>query len=484
MNTASSASLSAPERVQYHSGSSVPIDSIGLLVAALDWCWIYLLGLAIDYLYHFVIKAEPQYSLSLLGPSLAIATLYTVFAKGADLYRASNLMRSRWQAGRTLIVWTLSFVMLPALALTFKVNTLFSRGELLLFYANGLWITVVVRMMVADASSRIIATHALALRRVVVIGTSEEIFRNDVLSALEDYGHTIVRAFPIDLGNADNSSLAIKATMSDIVAYVRRVAPDELLLTIPWDQPELIAAVESELRILPLPVKLLPDTRIARFLSRPLFDLGPAAAIELQRAPINAVQRVTKQLTDRALALVGVALVVPLMVIVAIAIRLESPGPILFRQKRMGFNGEPFLIYKFRTMSTLDDGPTVLQAERNDKRVTTLGRLIRRLSIDELPQLLNVIRGEMSLIGPRPHALAHDDKYSRMIDTYAIRHKMKPGITGWAQVNGFRGETRDLHMMEERVAHDLWYIEYWSFWLDIRILFLTVFRVLRSPNAY
>jgi putative colanic acid biosynthesis UDP-glucose lipid carrier transferase len=135
-------------------------------------------------------------------------------------------------------------------------------------------------------------------------------------------------------------------------------------------------------------------------------------------------------------------------------------------------------------MSTLDDGPVIVQATENDRRVTHLGALLRKLSIDELPQLLNVLRGEMSLVGPRPHALAHDNEYDRLIATYAIRHKMKPGITGWAQVNGFRGETPEIGMMERRVESDLWYVESWSLWLDIRILLLTVVRVLRSDNAF
>jgi undecaprenyl-phosphate glucose phosphotransferase len=167
-----------------------------------------------------------------------------------------------------------------------------------------------------------------------------------------------------------------------------------------------------------------------------------------------------------------------------LAIRLESSGPAMFLQTRIGFNGRPFRIYKFRTMSTCEDGQRIVQATRNDKRITHLGGLLRKLSIDEIPQLLNVLRGEMSLVGPRPHAVAHDNEYDQLIATYAIRHKMKPGITGWAQVNGFRGETPEIRMMKQRVESDILYIEYWSLWLDIRILFLTVIRVLRSDAAY
>jgi exopolysaccharide biosynthesis polyprenyl glycosylphosphotransferase len=187
---------------------------------------------------------------------------------------------------------------------------------------------------------------------------------------------------------------------------------------------------------------------------------------------------------DQVLAIVGLLVLMPLFVIIAVAIRLESKGPAFFMQSRVGFNGRAFRIYKFRTMSTQEDGPVVVQAKKNDARVTRLGGILRRLSIDEVPQLLNVLRGDMSLVGPRPHALAHDNEYDDLIATYAIRHKIKPGITGWAQVNGFRGETPELGMMKQRVENDIWYIEYWSLWLDIRILVLTMARVVKSPNAY
>jgi putative colanic acid biosynthesis UDP-glucose lipid carrier transferase len=219
-------------------------------------------------------------------------------------------------------------------------------------------------------------------------------------------------------------------------------------------------------------------------LDRPLFELGPTKAIELQRAPLSAVQRTLKQGMDRILAAMSLVALMPFFAVISAAIRLESSGPALFLQTRTGFNGRPFRIFKFRTMSTLDDGLVIVQATKNDMRVTHLGKLLRKLSIDEVPQLLNVLRGEMSLVGPRPHALAHDNEYDRLIATYAIRHKMKPGITGWAQVNGFRGETPEIGMMKRRVESDLWYIEYWSLWLDIRILLVTVVRVLRPNNVY
>ena len=174
----------------------------------------------------------------------------------------------------------------------------------------------------------------------------------------------------------------------------------------------------------------------------------------------------------------------PLFAAVAILIRLESTGPLIFRQHRKGFNGREFTIFKFRTMNVLEDGRIIPQARRNDPRVTGIGRIFRATSIDELPQLINVLRGHMSLVGPRPHAVAHDDGYTKLIANYAFRQHVKPGLTGWAQVNGFRGETARLELMERRVDCDLWYIRNWSFWLDLRILILTGFELVRRHNAY
>ena len=174
----------------------------------------------------------------------------------------------------------------------------------------------------------------------------------------------------------------------------------------------------------------------------------------------------------------------PLLAAVSVLIKLESPGPLIFRQRRKGFNGREFTIFKFRTMKVLEDGSVIHQACRNDPRVTHVGRILRATSIDEMPQLINVLRGQMSLVGPRPHAIAHDDGYTKLIANYAFRQHVKPGLTGWAQIHGFRGETSRLELMERRVDHDLWYFKNWSFWLDLRIIASTVVELLRRRNAY
>jgi exopolysaccharide biosynthesis polyprenyl glycosylphosphotransferase len=288
---------------------------------------------------------------------------------------------------------------------------------------------------------------------------------------------------PDEAASGEAGSL-VTERMNEVVDYARSSAVDEIVLALPWASSDLIDRAEAALQVLPIPVKLVPDAHVARFFDRPLFEFGPTKAVELQRAPLTAAQRVLKQSLDFCLAAVGLILLLPMLGVLALAIRMETPGPALFFQSRIGFNGRAFRIFKLRTMSTLDDGPDVRQARPDDPRVTPLGRLLRALSIDEIPQLLNVLRGEMSLIGPRPHALAHDDEYGRLIASYAIRRKIKPGLTGWAQVNGCRGETPSVEIMQNRIEHDLWYIEYWSFWLDFRIALMTIVQLLRPRNVY
>jgi putative colanic acid biosynthesis UDP-glucose lipid carrier transferase len=201
----------------------------------------------------------------------------------------------------------------------------------------------------------------------------------------------------------------------------------------------------------------------------------------IQRLGLTPIERAIKRALDLIVSIAAVVFCLPLFLIVAMAIILDSRGPVIFRQRRSGFNGKEFIIFKFRTMRVLEDGPVVTQACRDDRRVTYIGKFLRRSSLDELPQLFNVLRGDMSLVGPRPHALAHDDHYRVQIAGYACRHYVKPGITGWAQVNGLRGETASLEQMADRVKLDRWYISNWSLGLDLNILLRTCFEVLRDP---
>ena len=204
----------------------------------------------------------------------------------------------------------------------------------------------------------------------------------------------------------------------------------------------------------------------------------------MTRPPLSRLKQLEKRVFDIVVAGGALIALSPLLAFVALVIRMESPGPALFRQTRYGFNQEPFLIYKFRTMRSMENGANIVQAKRNDPRVTRIGAYLRKYSIDELPQLINVLKGEMSIVGPRPHALAHDQRYVDRLDRYARRHNVKPGITGWAQVHGHRGEIQDDKAMQARLDCDLYYVDNGSLWLDIKIVAMTAFSSKAHRNAY
>ncbi len=272
-------------------------------------------------------------------------------------------------------------------------------------------------------------------------------------------------------------------SLERLLAAVRASGAQEIHLICPRRSLAECRAILSQLRKVPLPVRLVADAGQAELLGCRLVRLHGAFAFEIQRAPLNGFDRALKRSLDIAGSLALCVLLAPLLFAVGVLIRLTSSGPVLFRQTRRGLNGRTFEIYKFRTMIVQEDGPYVVQARRNDPRVTPFGALLRRSSIDELPQLINVLRGEMSLIGPRPHAMVHDHDFAGRVADYALRQHVKPGITGLAQVNGYRGETTTPEAIDRRVEFDLRYIEGWSLWLDLWIIVRTVQAVIRPKNA-
>ena len=285
--------------------------------------------------------------------------------------------------------------------------------------------------------------------------------------------------------NGDMST-DLRDTIEEIIAIARDPCArvEELFLVMGPGRDQHIDSILTALRVLPLPVRLIPDQLTSRLLERSITQVGRIWTAELQRAPLTAPERAVKKAFDVAVASTALMLLSPLMLLLAVLIKLDSKGPVLFTQTRNGFNGQTFRIFKFRSMTVQEDAAVIRQAVRNDPRVTRVGRWLRRTSIDELPQLINVLCGDMSIAGPRPHAVAHNDEYGRLIARYAFRHRVKPGLTGWAQVNGFRGETATLDHMIKRVELDIWYINHWSVTLDIKIVLRTLFVPLLCRAAY
>jgi Undecaprenyl-phosphate glucose phosphotransferase len=413
------------------------------------------------------------------------AVIFVLVSKLLDLYRPSALLSARDQLSGVLIAWSAALLFMLSVLFLFKVGANYSRGATVGFGTLGFVLLAASRTLIRASLRRALADGSLAGRRAVIIGDAQELSDESSLELLRTYGARELGRFELS-GEADTPSDLSNdlAVVDSGINFARSQRAEQVLLAIRWADAARRDSICERLRALPLPVLLLPD----RFVRSMSFEQGGElcgqAAIELQRAPLSRQDMIAKRCFDVLVASLSLGLLSFLFLTIAVAIKLDSPGPLIFRQRRKGFNGAEFGIYKFRTMTVLEDGPTIRQAQRNDDRVTWIGRLLRASSMDELPQLFNVLTGQMSLVGPRPHAIAHDEKYSQSNDNYALRRHVKPGITGWAQVHGFRGETKDPRLMVERVRCDLWYINNWSLLLDLQILARTCITVLRFQNAY
>jgi Undecaprenyl-phosphate glucose phosphotransferase len=268
------------------------------------------------------------------------------------------------------------------------------------------------------------------------------------------------------------------------VETCRAFKPDDIIfLALPTDLPR-IACVADALSELPVTVHIIPIGASDLWLSSKVVNLGGIVTVQVLHPPLSALDLVAKRAFDMCIAGLALLVLSPLLLIVSLAIRLDSRGPVFFRQTRHGYDNEIIRVLKFRSMTTIEDGRHFKQAVKNDPRVTRLGCILRRTNIDELPQLVNVLLGEMSIVGPRPHPIALNQAFAERISPFSRRHKVKPGITGWAQVNGYRGETDTIEKMRRRIECDLYYIDNWSFLLDIKIILMTLFSKRAYTNAF
>jgi Undecaprenyl-phosphate glucose phosphotransferase len=297
----------------------------------------------------------------------------------------------------------------------------------------------------------------------------------------------VIKLAPVDRGgggDAVQAATETRAALDTIEEISRNTDIDDIIIGLPWSKNGRIRAFVDGLAVVPATIHLAPDSTAAWAQSPMLARVGSLSTIRLSRAPLTLKDRILKRIFDVVVASMLLVLLLPVFAMIAALIKLSTRGPVLFRQRRHGFNQSQFRIFKFRTMTTLDDGAVIRQATRDDVRITRIGRILRRRNFDELPQLLNVLAGQMSLVGPRPHAVAHNNEYEEKIRLYARRHNVKPGITGWSQVNGYRGETDTIDKMRKRVEHDLYYIDNWSLLFDVRIMLMTIFSRGSYRNAY
>ncbi|MBR0868762.1 undecaprenyl-phosphate glucose phosphotransferase [Bradyrhizobium tropiciagri] len=414
------------------------------------------------------------------GAALIVGTVFVAIAYFQGVYDNHRLLHLGWQLRKAVVIWLLSLTILAVEAFLLKSTASLSRGTILFFTAIGGVGLIGVRFAWQFALGLSFARGRLVDRKVMLLSFKPLDFTSTRFKDLRKNGFDVVRHFVVG-GDADAAEW--EREMRDVIRQARAADVDEYLLAVDWDELPLMQKLGPYLRVIPQPVRLLPDYQIADLVSRPFVPVSGTVAIEIQRPPLTVFERFQKRCLDIGVASFAIIMLAPLLVTAAILIKLDTSGSVIFRQFRRGFNGKPFEIWKFRSMTVAENGDSVTQAKKGDARVTRVGRFLRRTSIDELPQLWNVLRGDMSLVGPRPHALAHDNYYDEIISNYVYRHHMKPGLTGWAQVNGFRGETATIDLMEKRVEYDVWYVSNWSIWFDVKILMRTA-GALMYQEAY
>jgi Undecaprenyl-phosphate glucose phosphotransferase len=422
---------------------------------------------------------------------LAVAAIAVTAFQLFDIYTTTAFRTQVHQLGRLTAAWTMVFLIALALAFFIKFEDTISRGWAAGWYAAGLAVLFADRLVLTSLVRRWARTGRL-VRRVIIVGGGRE--GETLVRALAHEADSDLRICGVfDDRGGDRSPEVVAGipklgTVDDLVEFTRRTRVDLILVSLPLTAEERVLHMVRKLWVLPVDVRLAAHMSKLRFRPRAYSYIGNVPVLDIFDKPIadwNMVLKSTFDFVAGSLICLGM---LPVMALTALAIKLDSPGPVFFRQRRLGFNNEVIEVFKFRSLHHKHADPTASKVvTRNDPRVTRVGKFIRKTSIDELPQLLNVLRGELSLVGPRPHAVEANTAnklWEEVVDGYFARHRVKPGITGWAQINGWRGEVNTPEKLQNRVEHDLYYIENWSLLFDVYILLRTPFALLKTENAY
>jgi Undecaprenyl-phosphate glucose phosphotransferase len=417
--------------------------------------------------------------------ALVVALLFAVIARMLES-RNPGATTTRFDRLRDAeLVWSLAFATLAFLLFALKAGAGVSRGAFFTFYLSGLVFVGAWRALSPPVILRLARAAGYTARDCIVIGDEHDVLLDSLATelAMDGNSHPTVIRFRAGCDSAGWTRELAKLTAQTIQS-AHALKHGEIYISASGLSADRQAAVRRSLSLLPRAIYVVPGPEIASLMRSKIASVGSYVAVELRREPLGLYQRLAKRIFDVVVAATALVVLFPFLVLVAVAIKLDSKGPVFFRQTRNGYRGQPFRIFKFRTMHVQEDGAEVRQANKDDDRVTRVGRFLRKSSIDELPQLLNILFGEMSLVGPRPHAVAHDEMYAKVIENYAVRQHVKPGLTGWAQVNGLRGETATTDLMYRRIEFDLWYAVNASLVLDFEIMVRTAVEVFRQRNAY
>jgi Undecaprenyl-phosphate glucose phosphotransferase len=470
-------------------GALSPEILVGI-VRVIDVCVVVGTGAAVYILYlggriASATEGERYFLTSLLAAMLFVAGFQRI-----EGYSVRQLRMLRWQLTRVAAVWAIAISALLFVAFVSKVSATYSRGWTLSWIVTALAFILLERGIVRLAIDQWVEKGYI-VRNVAIIGAGEHGERLiGKLQKSQDKSIFIRGVFDDRKSRIPHSVCGcdVLGDTDALLRFARRVPLDELIIALPLSAEQRIRSIVDKLKVVPADLRLSAESIAENLPLRGMSRLGGAQLLVIADRPIRHWSAVAKWIEDKVLSAVLLFLFAPAMAIIALLIKFESRGPVLFVQERFGFNNAVIRVYKFRTMyADCGDISGAKRTVHNDPRVTRTGRILRWLSLDELPQLLNVLRGEMSLVGPRPHAIAMkagDRLYHEAVDDYAHRHRVKPGITGWAQVNGCRGEIDTIEKARARVAFDLFYIEHWSLWLDLKTLILTMPVLLARQSAY
>ena len=457
------------------------------MMVAFDCISIFSAGFAARYLYVVLQEGKQLDLLNCVSIMSLVALGFHFIGRQKGLYDTAKLTNFSDQLGTVLYVWVATSALLFAVLFFLKLSDQVSRLwcvewlsilVLLLAFARGVTIRYFQRM-----------DRAGVLRRfVVLIGFGDQFsaLRARIVGDNRNFSLCAVVELP-SVQSAAPEQTALEEVNRLVARYTQSAhefEADDIMIALPAGHASLANLILREVQKVSADIHIVPDLGGLGFSGIRVGQLGEVTYLTTMSKPIAGWGAFFKKLEDYLLAAVGLILLTPALACIAVAIKLDSKGPVFFRQRRHGYNHQVIEVLKFRSMSTLDDGDKIVQATRNDRRITRVGRILRRTSLDELPQLINVLKGEMSIVGPRPHALAHNTYYGDLVENYANRHRVKPGITGWAQVHGFRGETDNPEKMAQRIRFDLEYIDNWSIWLDIKIIFMTPLFGLFNKGAY
>ena len=462
---------------------------IGAMAIAATCLVMSVLGGAIGAAYHaFAYGGTGAVSLHTAAAGCLVALLYAVPFLSRRAYTIPGYLRGAHRPSRIFYAWNAAFIALLVLAFLTQTTVVISRATAILFYCSGLIAMLGIESAIRSAIVAGLESGRLLPCRVMLVGdrnATREIAHRLATTVSHDERMSVRVVAVADLagGQRHMSARDVARNLEQAVATARTLLPDEVIIATPWINGDAVEAAVRAFEQLPVAIHLDGGPVLARFSDLHLRRVGSVCTVAVAELPLSPAQVIFKRAFDIVGSVIGLVLAGPLLAVVALLIKRDSPGPVLFVQDRRGFNQETFRIVKFRTMAVSKPGAAFEQAKPGDLRITAFGQWLRRTSIDELPQLINVLKGDMSLVGPRPHAVDHDRDFERRIRLYPRRLNMKPGITGWAQVNGLRGRTDTDDKMNHRVEADLYYIDNWSVLFDIYILLLTVLSPRTFNNA-